>query len=89
MSLTWNAYSTPDTTGNIQTAQVKFSAEYDFSGAYEDNAIIDFTVNFTCYPTTSQQGMLDMLTPLHDALVNAGWVNVTVTQSADVLRTAS
>ena len=89
MSLTWSSYSTPDTTGDIQTAEVSITAEYDFSQQYEDNVTIACTVDFSCPPEVSQQEMLDMLTPLHDALVTAGWANVTVSQKAVVIRTAS
>lgn len=89
MSLTWEPYSTPSTTDEIQNAVVSFSARHKLPDAYEGDANISFDVQFNCPPGISQVDMLDLLTPIHDALVSNGWTDVTVAQSARVSRTAS
>lgn len=88
MSLTWDSYSTPDTGLQANGVPVvHLSGEYDFSPTYEDTANIDCVINFSEGHGLSQQDMLDMLTPVYDALVNAGWV-VGVHQDAVVERWA-
>jgi len=89
MSLTWGTYSTPDTTSDVTGGVFILTAEYDFSGAYEDNTFIQVTINVGGGGhELSQQAQLDMLAPLHDALIDAGWTGAQISQEATVYRAA-
>ena len=89
MSLTWGSWSTSALPDPTNTAEMRLTATRPTSPPSEEESVIQCAIDLFVASSMSQQDLLDLLTPLHDALVTAGWSNVTLSQATTAERSAS
>lgn len=89
MSLTWGSWSTPAVPDPTNTAELTLRANHPSVPPSSEEMALQCTISLFTAIDMSQQDMLDLMAPLYDALVSSGWLNVSLSQTAGVERSAS